>query len=220
MAGDDEEIWFQISGIQHFEFCRRQWALMYIEQQWADNLRTVEGDIIHERVHDPSNDEKRVDKISVSALEVRCNELHINGVCDIVEFIKDDSGVPILGREGLWRVCPVEYKRGEPKTTDMDRLQLTAQALCLEEMLVCEIKEAAIFYHATAHREHVVIDDELRRRVREVCGEMYDYYTRRYTPLVKPTRSCNACSMKELCLPSLIKKKSVTAFIGDKLKEE
>ena len=41
-----------MSGIQHFSFCRRQWALIHLEQQWSENKRTAEGRLQHTRCHD------------------------------------------------------------------------------------------------------------------------------------------------------------------------
>ena len=42
-----EDDYLQLSGLQHFAFCRRQWALIHLEQQWAENVRTVEGELLH-----------------------------------------------------------------------------------------------------------------------------------------------------------------------------
>ena len=52
MKDYNEDEFLMLSGIQHFAFCRRQWALIHIEQVWADNYRTVDGNIFHERTHD------------------------------------------------------------------------------------------------------------------------------------------------------------------------
>ena len=128
-----EEDFLPLSGIQHFAFCRRQWALAYIELQWQENVRTVEGKLMHLKAHDASAVEKRGDCMISRAMPVRSRELGISGECDIVEFHRGDEGISLTGRSGLYQVVPVEYKRGRPKVTDVDTLQLTAQALCLEE---------------------------------------------------------------------------------------
>ena len=146
-----EEDYLQLSGIQHFAFCRRQWALAYIELQWQENVRTVEGKLLHEVAHDASVKEKRGSLIVVRAMPVHSRELGISGECDVVEFYKAEDGVPISGREGKYRVIPVEYKRGKPKTDDVDALQVAAQALCLEEMLCCDIPYGYIYYGETRH---------------------------------------------------------------------
>lgn len=134
-----EEDYLQLSGIQHFAFCRRQWALAYIELQWDENVRTVEGKLLHEKAHDPTNAEKRGDLIISRGMPVYSRELGISGECDVVEFHRSQDGITLFGRDGLYEVIPIEYKRGKPKENDVDILQLMAQALCLEEMLCCQI---------------------------------------------------------------------------------
>ena len=158
----------QISGIQHFMFCRRQWALIHIEGLWAENLRTVNGEIFHERAHDPSLSEKRGDMITVRALRVFSSELGISGECDVVEFRRDDeNGAKLRGRDGRWIPTPIEYKSGSSKAGEADRLQLCAQAMCLEEMLGVEIELGYMFYGETHRREKVYINAELRQAVED-----------------------------------------------------
>lgn len=216
----EEEDFLQLSGIQHFDFCRRQWALAYIELQWQENVRTVEGKLLHEKAHDASLAEKRGDLIISRAMPVHSRELGISGECDIVEFHRSAEGITLHGREGLYQVIPVEYKRGKPKVKDADRLQLAAQALCLEEMLCCHIPAGYLYYGETRHRECVMIDEELRKKVSDTFQEMHQYYERRYTPRVKWSKSCNACSLKDICLPAMGKQKSVSAYIEKKITEE
>lgn len=216
----EEEDFLQLSGIQHFDFCRRQWALAYIELQWQENVRTVEGKLLHEKAHDASLAEKRGDLIISRAMPVHSRDLGISGECDIVEFYRSEEGIALHGREGLYQVIPVEYKRGKPKVKDADRLQLAAQALCLEEMLCCHIPAGYLYYGETRHRECVMIDEELRKKVRDTFQEMHRYYERRYTPKVKWSKSCNACSLKDICLPAMGKQKSVSAYIEKKMTEE
>ena len=147
-----EEEYLQLSGIQHFVFCRRQWALIHIEQQWAENLRTTEGALLHERAHDEQLRERRGDTIITRSLRVYSLTLGLTGQCDVVEFHRDERGVPLHGYEGTWLPFPVEYKRGRAKQDGCDELQLCAQAMCLEEMLVCEIPSGALFYGETRRR--------------------------------------------------------------------
>ena len=144
-----------ISGIQHFAFCPRQWALIHIEQQWNENVRTVDGNIFHQRAHHGEAHELRGDLLIVRGLHVRSEKLKITGICDVVEFRKSSNGVPIFGYDGNWMPYPVEYKKGEPKEHDADRLQLCAQAMCLEEMLSCRISEGALFYGEPKRRENL-----------------------------------------------------------------
>lgn len=215
----NEDEYLQLSGIQHFAFCKRQWALAYIEQQWAENLRTVEGEILHKNAHDQSLVEKRGNLILSRGMAIHSRTLGVSGACDVVEFHRDDNGIALHGREGLYKVFPVEYKRGEPKKNDVDILQLAAQALCLEEMLCCRIEKGFIYYGETRHRITVEFSDELRKRVSDLFKEMHQMYDRRYTPKVRRTKSCNACSLKDICLPVLCKSKSAKEYIESCIKE-
>lgn len=207
-----EEDYLMISGIQHFAFCRRQWALIHIEQQWQENLRTVEGKIVHDRCHDEKFTEKRGDLLICRGMRVFSSRMGISGQCDVVEFSQGETGAFLWGRKGLWRPCPVEYKRGKPKQNSSDSLQLCAQAMCLEEMLCCEIREAFLFYDEIHRREKVILTNELRDEVEKSFIEMHEYYTRGYTPRVKSGKKCNSCSLKDLCLPKLSRKKSVNDY--------
>src|SRR5690625_4754070 len=120
-----------LSGLQHFVFCRRQWALIHIEQDWEENVLTIEGNVLHERVDNPSIREKRGNSIFVRAMPIHSAALGISGICDMVEFVKDENGINIYGEEDLFVPRLVEYKRGRPKTHNADIIQLVAQVICL-----------------------------------------------------------------------------------------
>lgn len=216
----NEEDYLMLSGIQHFTFCRRQWALIHIENQWSENLRTVEGELMHENAHDPFFSEKRGDTITTRSLNIISCELGLSGMCDVVEFIADDGGISINGRPGNYKVRPVEYKHGEPKKSDADILQLVAQAMCLEEMLCCTVEEGMLYYGGTRRRESVEITEELREKVRQTVAEMHLLFQRGHTPRVKISKSCNACSLKDLCLPKLMKGVDVSSYLKRYLAEE
>ncbi len=216
----NEEDFLALSGIQHYIFCRRQWALIHIEKQWDENVRTIEGEILHDNAHDGYRSQSRKGIITSSGMPVLSRTLGINGVCDIVEFQPDSDGIEINGKTGKYRVYPIEYKRGEPKEYDADILQLTAQAMCLEEMLCCDICEGAIFYGQTKRRLCISIDDDMRNKVKNIFVEMHQMYDRRFTPKVKTGKSCNACSLRDICLPELCASKSVHEYINSYLKDE
>lgn len=175
---------------------------------------------MHERAHDASIAEKRGDLVISRAMPVKSRELGISGECDVVEFHRCEEGIPLAGREGLYQVIPVEYKRGSPKVTDVDMLQLTAQVLCLEEMLCCHISFGYLYYGETKHRKKIGISEELRQKTIGMFQEMHQYFRRRYTPKVRWSPSCNACSLRDICLPVLGKKRSAKAYIDKKLSEE
>lgn len=213
--GVREEDYLTLSGIQHYAFCPRQWALIFIEQQWADNVRTIDGNLLHRRAHDENLIERRGDMLIARGLRVVSHELNATGVCDVVEFHSDPGGISLPGQTGLWRVYPVEYKRGSPKENDADALQLCGQAMCLEEMLCCDIREGALFYGQTRRRVPVSLSDTLRERVRAALEEMHALYRRGHTPLVKPSKGCGACSLKALCLPALTRAGSAARYLAE-----
>lgn len=215
-----EEDYLMLSGIQHYSFCKRQWALIHIENQWSENIRTIEGEILHEKAHDKAIVEKRGDTIISRGMPIVSRHLGISGQCDVVEFHKYKNGVNIIGREGLYKVYPVEYKKGKPKVSDIDIMQLTAQAMCLEEMLCCEVDKGYLYYGETRHRETIEIISQYKNKVIELFEEMHKLFEKRHTPEVKRTKACNACSLKDICLPVLLKKKSVKDYISKAIGEE
>lgn len=215
----NEEDFLSISGIQHFIFCKRQWALIHVEQQWEENVRTVEGEHLHERAHDESIKESRGDLIVSRGISVFSRTLGMRGVCDIVEFRKDKNGISLFGREGLFIPIPIEYKRGRPKEHDADILQLVAQCMCLEEMLACTIEKAYLYYDEIKRRQEVLLGEEHRQKIREISLEMHNLYERRHTPKVKMGKSCKACSLENLCLPKLCGTLSVASYIEGRIRD-
>lgn len=214
-----EEDYLQISGLQHFVFCQRQWALIHIEKQWSDNLRTVEGEMMHKRAHDSSIKEMRGDTLSVHAVQVSSSILGVSGECDVVEYHRDEKGITLAGHPGLWQPYPVEYKRGKIKETNADRLQLCCQAMCLEEMLCCTVDSGALFYGEIKKREKVVFSEEMRADVKEKLLLMHRLMERGHTPKVKTGKHCYACSLKDICLPVLNKVKTVSDYISSAMEE-
>lgn len=215
-----EDNYLLISGIQHFAFCRRQWALIHIEQQWLENERTIDGKLMHKVAHDDARIEKRGDTIVTRGMRVVSHRLGIQGVCDVVEFHRSPYGVSINGWEDLWEPYPVEYKKGAPKEHEADILQLCLQAVCLEEMLCCHVAEGSLYYGETHRRQKVVFTEELRQRAEGMLQEMHKLYERGWTPRVKASKSCNACSLKDVCLPKLSRAIKVDTYLDNYLKGE
>lgn len=219
MTDYNEEDYLMLSGIQHFEFCKRQWALIHIEQEWAENVLTVEGNALHEKADNPYIRERRGDTIFVRALPVHSRVLGISGICDMVEFTQTDEGIPLNREVGLYCVKPIEYKRGRPKKHKADILQLVAQTLCLEEMLSTTINEAALFYHEIKRRETIAITDTLRNKVVKIVKEMHQYYQRKHTPKVRTGRHCMQCSLRHICLPEMLEREKVSTYMNRMLAE-
>lgn len=214
-----EEEMLALSGIQHYSFCPRQWALIHVEQQWADNVLTVEGDLAHKRAHDQGIREKRGDLITIRGLNVHSYSLGLRGQCDVVEFVADDEGISLAGESDRWRVVPVEYKRGKSKRIDADRLQLCAQAICLEEMLCCDVREAFLYYRSTRSRERVDLTSGLRAEAMRVAAEMHRLFASRHTPPPKKAKACSSCSLKDACLPGLESRETVREYFSRRLGE-
>ncbi|MGN0760128.1 MAG: CRISPR-associated protein Cas4 [Candidatus Ventricola sp.] len=209
-----------LSGLQHFAYCRRQWALIHVEQQWQENLHTAEGQVFHRRAHDEEQTEVRGDTIIVRGMRVQSERLGISGICDVVEFTRSPDGIALAGREGRYQVHPVEYKKGAPKEHQADELQLCAQAMCLEEMLLCRIDEGSLFYGEPRRRTRVTFSPELRAQAEQMLGEMHQMDERGYTPRVKRHKGCSACSLKEICLPGMDRVPAASAYLRAHVQEE
>lgn len=208
-----------LSGIQHFAFCRRQWALIHIENQWAENYRTTDGQLLHKNAHDASFSESRGNTLIQRAVRIHSQTLGVSGECDVLEFHRSENGITLQGHEGYWQPFPIEYKRGKPGTTDANALQLCGQAMCLEEMLCCSIPCGALYYGEIRRREQVNFTAELREQVQKMLMEMHELYARGYTPRVKPHKGCNSCSLKDLCLPKILRAKSVSCYLEEAMSE-
>ena len=206
--------------MQHFAFCRRQWGLIFLERQWAENARTAEGHVFHEPAHHGPESEARGDLLILRGLRVASPTLRLGGVCDVVELHRSPSGVSLAGREGLWLPYPVEYKKGSDQTKESDEVQLCGQALCLEEMLCCQIPEGSLFYGETRRRTRVAFDGTLRQRTLDLLHELLGYMDRGYTPGAKLHKGCNACSLRDICLPKLSRAPSVADYIHDRAGED
>lgn len=209
-----------LSALQHFAFCRRQWGLIFLERQWAENARTAEGQVFHETAHHGPESEARGDLLILRGLRVASPSLRLGGICDVVEFHRSPSGVSLAGREGLWLPYPVEYKKGSDQTKESDEVQLCGQALCLEEMLCCQIPEGSLFYGETRRRTRVAFDETLRQRTLDLLHELLGYMDRGYTPGAKLHKGCNACSLRDICLPKLSRAPSVADYIHDRAGED
>lgn len=218
-----EEDLLALSGVQHYAFCERQWGLIHLEQQWAENLRTAEGRVMHDRVHDPDYKESRVGVISARSLPLKSFSLGLVGVADLVEFLplpleQVGEGTPLPRRTGRYQPIPVEFKRGKPKRDDRDAVQLCGQAICLEEMLNVHIERGYLFYGQTQHRSEVVFDQELRERVAALSKKMHETFALGDTPTARKGAKCSLCSMQDICLPKLTHKvKSVKEYISEQL---
>lgn len=214
---DDELL--MLSGIQHMAFCERQWALIHIEQVWAENVRTVEGRHLHERTDDPFENETRNDLRIVRAMPIVSYKLGLRGIADVVEFQKCNKfikgiTIQLINRYGWWQPYPVEYKRGRPKTDDRDAVQLCAQAIALEEMMDVSINKGYLYYGQIKRRETIYFGETLRKRVEELSMKMHELFILGVTPKPSKGKHCSLCSLVEICQPNLImRQKTVKNYL-------
>lgn len=217
----DEENMLMLSGIQHFVFCPRQWALIHIDQQWADNGLTTSGSLLHEHADDPfylpRNSKNVVVRRSVSVMS---RKLGLYGIADVVEFhpVKSNGVELHIGtRNGRWEIVPVEYKHGEEKDDDSDVLQVVAQAMALEEQYGVPVTRGSIYYAKTRRRTDFVIDASLREKAITVAASMHELYQSKAIP--KPEerikRACRSCSVKDICQPK--GRKSAVSYLQEVL---
>lgn len=209
MYTDDDLL--PLSAVQHLLFCKRQCALIHVEQSWVENYFTAAGRVMHEKAHSEKAEWRGNVRIE-RGLPLKSLTLGLIGKADVVEFHHTS--------EGDAQVFPVEYKRGKSKPNDCDRVQLCAQAICLEEALFCTIPEGAIFYGQNKQREYVLFDDGLRSKTQTISDELHALIESGITPQAEYSKKCDACSLQELCMPESLDKKTVTHYMEKMVKED
>ncbi len=210
----NEEDLIQLSGIQHFAFCPRQFALAYIELQWNENIFTSEGKILHEKVDDPHSKYSCESIIVWRSVNLISYRLGLTGRADVIEFKRSDTGICLPDKEGKWLPYPVEYKRGKPKPDERDEVQLCAQAICIEEMFRTKLEEGCLFYGEIRRRTIVRFTKKLRKQVTDYAEEMHHLFQNAITPLPVYKPHCKSCSLFDICLPQSINCKiSVNSYL-------
>lgn len=200
-----------LSRLAHAGYCMRRAALLTNEQLWEESADTAKGRLEHARVHTQGL-ERRGSEIRLYEHTVYSRRWNMAGKCDCIEGHEDAAGCRIPDVPFPVRLYPVEYKHGKLRQEEEYSLQLCAQAMCLEEMLCCTIPEGALYFSETRQRVPVALTQALREEVAAAAAEMHQLAQRRHTPKVKRSKACNACSLKEVCLPALMKKPSVNAY--------
>jgi CRISPR-associated exonuclease Cas4 len=187
----DEDNLKPVSALQHLVFCERRCALIYIESVWAENEFTAEGEELHEKVHDLGESEAAGIR-RVTAMPVRSLRLGLVGQCDLVEFRRQEGGEEVP--------YPVEYKRGSPKRGLCDEVQLCAQAMCLEEMLGCEVPRGAVFFAAVRRRKEIDFTPALRQATEAAASRLHALIGAGVTPVVPMEAKCRSCSLNDFCV--------------------
>ena len=219
MSGYADDDLLPLSGIQHIAFCERQWALIYLERIWRENLHTVEGKLVHKRVHEDAPSEKRGDVLTLRSVPLLSRHLGLYGVADVVEFLRasdanTSSTVKLPNHLGYWMPRPVEYKRGREKPDDRDEVQLCAQAICLEEMLSTSIAEGCLFYARQQGRVTIEFTPALRSRAEELASLMHRLFEASTTPPPPAGKRCGECSLVHHCVPGIRRGDRVRDYIA------
>jgi CRISPR-associated exonuclease Cas4 len=200
MISEDDLI--PISALQHYVFCPRQWGLIHIEQLWSENRLTAEGRVLHNKTHEPKEENRPGIRI-VRTLRLVSYRLGITGQADVVEFHKAENGINLDNAEGFWQPVPVEYKRGKPKIDNCDEVQICAQTICLEEMLKTNIERGYLYYGRPRRRQQVNFTDRLRKQTEMIIEELHKLTAERITPKAKYCKKCKSCSLFESCMPEI-----------------
>lgn len=206
MTQYDDQNLLMLSGIQHYACCPRQWALIHIEQQWQENHLTLEGDYLHSRVDNPLITNRSRGSRWLRSVPLVSRRLGLSGTSDAIELrpAPGPENAIVHPREtGYWYPRPVEYKRGKPKTDNIDRVQLCAQAMALEEMWHIAIDSGKLYYGETRHSLDVTLDTPLRQQVEQLCQSMHQLFEQGITPRVEQQKRCRGCSLSDICLPTL-----------------
>lgn len=201
-----EEDFIQISALQHYVFCPRQCALIHVEDAWHENVFTTRGNILHEKV-DTDTYETRGTTKTVRGLRIHSFRLGIVGRCDVVEFR------PSKTAPATEEVLPVEFKAGEPKEDVSDKVQLCAQALCLEEMMNLSIKCGAFFYGKIRRRNQVEIDQSLRETTESIIASVRQIVATRKIPEAKYSVKCRNCSLEGMCMPKAMNESKLESYM-------
>lgn len=206
----------QISGIQHYLYCKRRWALLYIENIWQDNFLTLDGDRVHEKAHNQNIKESRKDKFIERGVYISSEKYNLSGQCDVIEYIKDNNGIQLKNKKGLWIIVPVEYKHGDGSSLDVDKYQLFAQILCLEEIFQCSIKYGCLYYKKTNKRISVDFNDFEREKIISIINEINLLLKENKTPKIKySSKKCKNCSLLEKCNPKILDTKSINKYLEE-----
>lgn len=198
-----EEDFIMISALQHYVYCPRQCALIHVEDVWQENLYTTRGNILHEKA-DTDTYETRGTLKTVRGLRIHSFKYGIVGRCDVVEFKQTKNSEEVI---------PVEFKSGKPKENISDKVQLCAQALCLEEMLNTKIFKAAIFYGKIRRRNIVDIDDELRSQTENIIASVREIVSKKIVPTAVYEAKCRNCSLQSICQPKAMNKRKLQNYI-------
>ena len=191
-----------IRAIQHYAYCPHRWGLLYQEGMWAENAFTVQGDLLHERVHREKLLAKSGAGLSFGGMSLYSGTRGIYGKADLIELVRDRDGVSIAGLPGRYLVRLIEYKPTSPKTEvhPADRLQVYAQYCCARE-LFGERVEAYFYFADTRRRIALSFGGEDEAVLLRVLEEIRTAQENGEIPPIRIQKGCSGCSMTDRCMP-------------------
>ncbi|NCS88095.1 MAG: CRISPR-associated protein Cas4 [Ignavibacteria bacterium CG_4_10_14_3_um_filter_37_18] len=198
-----EDDFIMISALQHYVYCPRQCGLIHVDDVWHENVFTVRGNILHEKV-DTDTYETRGAVKTVRGLRIHSFVHGIVGRCDVVELKEVKTGKEVM---------PVEFKSGEPKEDSSDKVQLCAQVFCLEEMLATKIMQGAFFYGKIRRRNIVEIDDALRAETESIISAVREIVSTKKIPTADYSTKCRNCSLQDICQPKAMNKRKLETYM-------
>ncbi len=179
-----------VSALEHYSYCPRQCALIHLEHVWDENVYTMRGRDVHERVDEASSHAEAGVRVE-RALPIWSKRLNLTGRADVVEFHGDTP-------------YPVEYKSGKHRKGRHEALQLCAQAVCLEEMLGMRIDKGALYWHGSRERKEIVLTDALKAQVQEITEAVHRMIAENRIPPPANDERCRDCSLRETCMPAIV----------------
>ena len=179
-----------LSALEHYAYCPRQCALIHREQTYEENIYTLQGNAVHERVDQP--DVAKVSGVrSEYSVPLWSEAMGLVGKADLIEY---EGDIPY----------PVEYKHGRASQGKTADLQLCGQAICLEEMLGCEVPKGAVYHFSSRRRREVAFTPELRQSVRAAVGAIREILGSHTLPVAPADARCKNCSLIDSCLPFVV----------------
>lgn len=195
----DNEI--TLNSLEHFVFCPYQWWLCYVQSEWTDNIHTVQGKVVHSKVDDKRFCESRGDVKIERSVPLFSDKLGLYGIADLVEYVYINSK--------LSKIIVVEYKKGRPdnnkQVQKFDGLQLYAQVVCAKEIFNCKV-EGYIYYVSIKKRVKLKDEEFYANLLTKILTQMREFLATKQIPNKNIGKHCNACSLKDVCLP----------FVGEK----
>lgn len=209
-----------IRSIQHYLYCSHRWGLLEIDKAWAENAFVTKANLMHDRVHDPDRSYVSKGKKVYTSVPVYndLEQYNLYGVTDCLEMAENPKGVSVNGSKEKYDICIVEYKPTKPKKKDYneeDLMQVFAQKICVDYVFGSDC-EAIIYYADVKKRIKLPVKENFEMydvQLQKILGEMRMDLEKGVIPAIKKGQKCNGCSMKDLCMPSVKKVKSIVSEI-------